>query len=116
LFAETSGLNKEAQAEARRGVRTTSLAVFGGALAVLGAYFTAKTYRLSREGHITDRFTRAIDQLGSTALDVRLGGIYALERIASPDRLCARACSLAAKETPTPSTADATKTDKASRT
>ena len=38
--------------------------------------------RLSRQGQITERFTRAIDQLGSQELDVRLGGIYALDRIA----------------------------------
>lgn len=38
---------------------------------------------LNREGQITERFTRAVDQLGNKdALDVRLGGIYALERIA----------------------------------
>jgi hypothetical protein len=30
---------------------------------------------------VTERFTRAIDQLGHESLDVRLGGIYALERI-----------------------------------
>lgn len=38
--------------------------------------------RLTREAQITERFTRAIDQLGSVSLDVRLGGIYGLERIA----------------------------------
>ena len=44
--------------------------------------------RLAREGQITERFTRAIDQLGATdeannkKLEIRLGGIYALERIA----------------------------------
>src|SRR6266511_3519309 len=40
---------------------------------------------LAQEGQITERFTRAIDQLGQPGpdrLDVRLGGIYALERIA----------------------------------
>jgi hypothetical protein len=37
---------------------------------------------LAEQGQITERFTRAIDQLGSDHLDVRLGGIYALERIA----------------------------------
>jgi hypothetical protein len=31
---------------------------------------------------VTDRFTKAIEQLGSTTLDVRIGGIYALERVA----------------------------------
>jgi hypothetical protein len=44
--------------------------------------------RLTRQGQITERFTRAIDQLGATdnggnpRLEIRLGGIYALERIA----------------------------------
>ena len=31
---------------------------------------------------MTDRYTKAIEQLGSEKLDVRIGGIYALERIA----------------------------------
>ena len=31
---------------------------------------------------MTDRYTRVIGQLGSDKLDVRIGGIYALERIA----------------------------------
>jgi len=38
--------------------------------------------RLTRLGQITESFTRAIDQLGNESLDIRLGGIYALERIA----------------------------------
>jgi hypothetical protein len=42
----------------------------------------SRTYRLAQQGHITDRYTRAIEQLGSDKQDVRLGGIYALERIA----------------------------------
>jgi len=54
-------------------------------LAVLGAgvglAYTARTYRLSREGHLTDRYTKAVEQLGSDKIEVRLGGIYALERL-----------------------------------
>jgi uncharacterized protein YjbI with pentapeptide repeats len=46
----------------------------------LGA--TRKTLDISQEGQITERFTRAIEQLGSDKLEIRLGGIYALERIA----------------------------------
>jgi hypothetical protein len=42
-----------------------------------------RTYRLTQQGQITDRYTRAIEQLGSDKLDVRLGGVYALERIAN---------------------------------
>jgi hypothetical protein len=43
----------------------------------------ARTYRLTQQGQITDRYTKAIEQLGSDKLEVRLGGIYALERIAN---------------------------------
>ena len=54
-----------------------------GGVAVLGAaYFGWKRLEVNQEGQITERFTRAIDQLGSEKLEVRLGGIYALERIA----------------------------------
>ncbi|MDQ6948981.1 MAG: pentapeptide repeat-containing protein [Actinomycetota bacterium] len=40
---------------------------------------------LTRRGQIADRFTKAIDELGQQGpdkLDIRLGGIYALEQIA----------------------------------
>jgi hypothetical protein len=40
---------------------------------------------LAEQGQITDRYTRAIDQIGtrgSDHLETRLGGIYALERLA----------------------------------
>src|SRR5215211_7409393 len=55
---------------------------------------TQRTLELTEQGQITERFTRAIDQLGATddagkaRLEVRLGGIYALERIdkESPER------------------------------
>ena len=43
---------------------------------------TEEQLRLTREGQITERFTQAIDQLGSEKLEIRLGAIYALERIA----------------------------------
>jgi Pentapeptide repeats (8 copies) len=41
-----------------------------------------RTLELTEQGQVTDRYTRAIEQLGSEKLDVRIGGIYALERIA----------------------------------
>jgi uncharacterized protein YjbI with pentapeptide repeats len=37
---------------------------------------------LTRQGQVAERFTRAVDQLGSDKLEQRLGGIYGLERIA----------------------------------
>ena len=44
-------------------------------------WFTARTYRLGREGQVTDRYTKAVGQLGDAKAPVRVGGIYALERI-----------------------------------
>ncbi len=41
----------------------------------------AQTYRLTHTGQVTDRYTKAIGQLGDAATDVRIGAIYALERI-----------------------------------
>jgi uncharacterized protein YjbI with pentapeptide repeats len=41
-----------------------------------------RTVEVSQEDQMTDRFTQAIKQLGSEELETRLGGIYALERIA----------------------------------
>lgn len=37
--------------------------------------------KTAEQGHITDRFTKAVEQLGSEKMAVRLGGIYALERL-----------------------------------
>jgi len=49
-------------------------------------YLTEETARknilIAEEGKITDRFSKAVELLGSDKLDTRLGGIYALERIA----------------------------------
>lgn len=69
--------------KAENDVRATLLQGLAGAFLLVGLYFTARTLQLNREGQITERFTRAIDQLGSATLDVRLGGVYALERIAN---------------------------------
>jgi hypothetical protein len=53
-----------------------------GLLAAGALVFTARNFILSREGQVTDRYTKAIEQLGSKELDVRIGGIYALEWVA----------------------------------
>jgi hypothetical protein len=41
-----------------------------------------RTVELTEQGQVTDRYAKAIEQLGSGQLEVRIGGIYALERIA----------------------------------
>lgn len=70
--------------------------IIGGIAILYGLYLTARrtkaiedtsrsqfeALKISEEGQITERFTRAVEQLGSGKLELRLGGIYALERIA----------------------------------
>jgi len=71
--------------------RRTWAQILGG----FGLYFTWRRIEISqqeleatRDQQVTERFTRAIDQLGAAddagnpRLEIRLGGIYALERIA----------------------------------
>ncbi len=71
-------LHETAVDNARGRLLTLAAGLFAaGALA-----FTARNFTLSREGQVTDRYTKAIEQLGSDKLDVRIGGIYALERVA----------------------------------
>jgi|SRR5829696_1142815 len=41
---------------------------------------------ITRRGQMTERFTQAIEQLGSEKLDIRLGGIYSLERTAQEEQ------------------------------
>ncbi|MEV5680738.1 hypothetical protein AB0L80_42070 [Streptomyces sp. NPDC052069] len=41
---------------------------------------------LAKEGQITDRYTAAVGNLGEDKVDVRLGGIYALQRIMQDSR------------------------------
>jgi uncharacterized protein YjbI with pentapeptide repeats len=81
-FAETNKLDAKGRADARQDVRTATLALLAGTVGVVGAAYTARSFALNRAGQLTDRFTKAIEQLGHRELDVRLGGIYALERIA----------------------------------
>ncbi|MEK6618807.1 MAG: pentapeptide repeat-containing protein, partial [Nitrospirota bacterium] len=60
-----------------------TLALFLGTVALLaGFYFTLDKLRTTLKVQLADRFTQAIDQLGKDNLELRLGGIYALERIA----------------------------------
>jgi Pentapeptide repeats (8 copies) len=54
----------------------------GALLAVADFTLSQRTLKLTEQGQVTRRHTEAIEQLGSDRLDVRIGGIYALERVA----------------------------------
>ena len=53
----------------------------GGLVAIVGAAFTARSFRLASRGQVTDRFGKAVSQLASEKLEERLGGVYALEQV-----------------------------------
>ena len=74
--------------------RKTIIQLIGGIVLSIGLYFTwrrirsmEKTVYVTEQGQITDRFSKAVEQLGDDRLAVKLGGIFSLERLAkdSPD-------------------------------
>lgn len=87
--AAAANLSAKDRIEAEAQALQTLAQIVGGAFLFLTVFFTwrnvvaaEKTVAISQEGQVTDRFTKAIEQLGSDKLEMRLGGIYALERIA----------------------------------
>ena len=90
-----AGVDVKEVFKAENDERTSLAQILGGFAVLIGLYFawkniteTNQNLELTREGQITERFTKAIEQLGATdekgkpsKLDLRLGGIYALERI-----------------------------------
>jgi hypothetical protein len=92
----------DARIKLQNDLRTTALQAIAGMALLVGAVLafqqlteqgqqTAADRELTRQGQASERFTRAIDQLGSDRLEVRLGGIYGLEQIArqAPDNQAA---------------------------
>lgn len=80
---------KKNAAEIENSNRVTIAQIIGGLALLLGLYLTylnVKTaqanLRITEEGKLTERFSKAVELLGSDSLDLRLGGIYALDRIA----------------------------------
>jgi hypothetical protein len=100
-LANLKGLTPDQLFDKENEARKTLAQIIGGILVLAGLYYTQDNIRitqevaeksrdLAREGQITDRFTKAVEQLGradepgkGSNLAIRLGGIYALERIAN---------------------------------
>jgi hypothetical protein len=106
-----TGLHGKDRADALDAIRGRVITIATGILAIVAVYYTARnahtarrtlehseqsarrtlehsqesarrTAELTEQGQVTERYTKAIEQLGSDKLDIRIGGIYALERIA----------------------------------
>lgn len=87
-WARTSNASPRELFEIENDSRGTLGQILSGVAVLTGLIFawqqlgtTSDNLRVSQEGQITDRFSRAVDQLGSDQLTIRLGGIYSLERI-----------------------------------
>jgi uncharacterized protein YjbI with pentapeptide repeats len=74
-----SALNDVAQT--RNAVRTTLVQAVGGSLFLVTAFLGWRQVQTARQGQVTERFSRSIDQLGDEKTDVRMGGIFALSQI-----------------------------------
>lgn len=61
--------------------RLTLVQAFGGLFVFVTAYVSFQNLVATQEKQVTERFAKAIELLGNENIHVRLGGIYALERI-----------------------------------
>ena len=97
--ARVEGLDSKERFDKRNEARKTLATILGGVAFLTGGYFTWRNFnlaqeslRVSQQGQITDRFTKAIEQLGAVdsqgkpKFEVRLGGIYSLEAIAKDSK------------------------------
>ena len=74
--ARSLGLARRQQELSRRTIDLSRLAIEAAEEA------QRRTLELTERGRVTDRYTKAIEMLGSSRLDMRIGAVYALERIA----------------------------------
>lgn len=96
-WLRTAGVQPEERFQAENEARRTLAEILGGATLLAGLYFawgtlnvsqstlgiSQQTLTLSNEGQITQRFTQAIELIGDKdSLAKRVGGVYALDRIA----------------------------------
>lgn len=86
---QVTSLQDKDRASALAAIRGNILSVATGLAALLAVFYTARnadtarrTFQLGERGHDTDRFSKAVEHLGSSEAPVRLGGLYALEQLA----------------------------------
>jgi hypothetical protein len=106
-FLNIDGL--ETSSRIKYGIKalTTIGATFGGIALLINSYYASRTAnaanetaraanenakaalknaKIAEDKQITERFAKAVEMLGSCKIEVRLGGIYTLERIAQESR------------------------------
>jgi hypothetical protein len=77
-----SKLRIETLLSAKNATRASLVALLVALVGIGTFLYTIRSYRLARTGQVTDRYTKAVGQLADAKPQVRVGGVYALERIA----------------------------------
>ncbi|MGB7413904.1 MAG: pentapeptide repeat-containing protein [Thermosynechococcaceae cyanobacterium] len=62
--------------------RRTLIQALGGLFFLTTAYLSRRNIQITENQEVTARFSKAVELLGDDRLEVRLGGIYLLERVA----------------------------------
>ncbi len=69
-------------ATARAALTNARAALTNAEVAIANSRVAVETLRVAERGHLTDRYAKAIEQLGDDKLAVRLGGIHGLQQYA----------------------------------
>ncbi|MEH1841433.1 MAG: pentapeptide repeat-containing protein [Nostoc sp.] len=106
-FLNPKGLETEQRLDYGAKALTTLGTIFGGFAVLINAFYAAKRWeamdksaeaanktaeaalknaQAAQDKQITERFTKAIEQLGNKKIETRLGAIYTLERIAKDSK------------------------------
>lgn len=79
LVRHRGALTGAERLKAENEARTSLIQIIGGVALVGGFTFSVRTFALTRQTQRTDRFTKALDQIGNKDSEaVRVGGIYSL--------------------------------------
>lgn len=81
-LVDVKGLTPAERVSAVVDERRTMLAGLAALGAAAGLYYTHRRHQLDRDVSATSRYMQAVEQLSHEHVAVRLGGLYALERIA----------------------------------
>jgi hypothetical protein len=86
--AASDAVVEASRLKARQDVRVVGVQLVGALALIVGGALTWRTVWLTREGQITDRLAKAVEQLGDgERANVRVGAIYALGRVARDSRV-----------------------------